>query len=135
MKTLPSGKQGILFRIELLKERDWVCLDFEFSYVVILELMLEMSSRTKTSDDSLDNEVEIELLALVCPGVVGHPLHLLLQTLSHLTLALNWLLFAPPHTTLEEDDKKSNEGDFKEFCGRQKSRFIPPFGAGDRLNY
>ena len=64
-------------------------LNFEFSYIVIPELMLEMSSRTKTSDNSLDNKVEIELLALVYPEVVRHPLHLLLQTLSHLTLALN----------------------------------------------
>ena len=112
-----------------------MCLDFEFSYVVILELMLEISSRIKTSNNSLDNKVEIELLTLVYPGVVGHPLHLLLQTLSHLTLTLNWLLFAPPYTTLEEDNKKSKEGDFKEFCGRQKSCFIPPFGVGDRLNY
>ena len=66
-----------------------MCLNFEFSYIVISELMLEISSRIKTSDNFLDNEVEIELLALVYPGVVEHPLYLLLQTLSHLTLALN----------------------------------------------
>ena len=53
-------------------------LNFEFSYIVILELMLEMSSRTKTSDDSLDNKVKIELLALVYLEIVRYPLHLLL---------------------------------------------------------
>ena len=78
MKILLSGKQDILFCIELLKKRDWVYLNFEFSYIVILELILEMFSRTKTSNDSLDNEVEIELLALVYLGIVGHPLYLLL---------------------------------------------------------
>ena len=40
--------------------------------------MLEMFSRIKTSDNSLDNKVKIELLALIYLGVIRHPLYLLL---------------------------------------------------------